>query len=156
MQTRCARRARENVATETTLKRMNPTALLRSLGLCLLLLLACSLAPAQSKSNSWIKGAWEGTGYQTDDNSTWTMVLKAGGKTFAIDYPSLNCGGRWKLISRNASRARFRERLDHGQDKCADNGTVLIQRLNRNQILFLYSNQGEKALTASAILNRKR
>jgi len=84
------------------------------------------------------------------------MVLKAGGKRFAIDYPSLNCGGRWQLISLGAWRARFRERLDHGQDKCADNGNVLIQRLNRNQIMFLYSNRGEKALTASAILNRKR
>ena len=80
------------------------------------------------------------------------MVLKAGAKRFAIEYPSLSCGGRWQLISLNAWRARFRERLDHGQDKCADNGSVLIQRLNRNQILFVYSNQGEKELTASAIL----
>jgi hypothetical protein len=135
---------------------MAPTALFRSLGLCLLLLWAGPGASAQSKSNSWIRGTWEGTGYQTDDNSTWEMVLKAGAKRFSIDYPSLSCGGRWQLILSNASRARFRERLDHGQDKCADNGNVLIQRLNRNQLLFLYSNKGEKELTASAILNRKR
>jgi hypothetical protein len=60
------------------------------------------------------------------------------------------------LISVNASRARFREILDHGQDKCADGGNVMIQRLNRNQIMFLYAYKGDKALTASAILNRKR
>ena len=135
---------------------MSPTVWFKSFGPCLLLLLACCVASAQSKSNSWIRGTWEGTGYQTDDKSTWEMVLKAGGKGFAIDYPSLSCGGRWQLISISAWRARFRERLDHGQDKCADNGHVLIQRLNRNQILFVYSNQGEKELTASAILNRKR
>ena len=135
---------------------MSPTVWFKSFGPCLLLLLACCGASAQSKSNSWIRGTWEGTGYQTDDKSTWEMVLKAGGKRFAIDYPSLSCGGRWQLVSLNAWRARFRERLDHGQDKCADNGHVLIQRLNRNQILFVYSNQGEKELTASAILNRKR
>ena len=135
---------------------MSPTVWFKSFGPCLLLLLACCVASAQSKSNSWIRGTWEGTGYQTDDKSTWEMVLKAGGKRFAIDYPSLSCGGRWQLVSLNAWRARFRERLDHGQDKCADNGKVLVQRLNRNQILFLYSNQGEKELTASAILNRKR
>lgn len=122
----------------------------------LLLLLVCSFASAQSKSNSWIRGTWEGTGYQTDDKTTWEMVLKAGGKRFAIDYPTLSCGGRWQLISINASRARFRERLDHGQEKCADLGVVLIQRLNRNQIMFLWSYKGEKVLTASAILNRKR
>lgn len=121
-----------------------------------MLLLACSAASAQSKSNSWIKGTWEGTGYQTDDKTSWDMLLKTNGKRFAIDYPTLSCGGRWQLISINSSRARFRERLDHGQDKCADRGSVLIQRLNRNQIIFLWSYQGEKALTASAILNRKR
>jgi hypothetical protein len=92
---------------------MSLTALIRGFGLCLLLLLAGSAASAQSKSNStaWIKGTWEGTGYQTDDRSTWAILLKAGEKGFAIDYPSLNCGGRWKLISLTASRARFRERL---------------------------------------------
>ena len=134
------------------------TALLRGPGLCLLLLLAGSAASAQSKSNpnSWIKGTWEGTGYQTDDKSTWAMVLKASGQRFAIDYPSLSCGGRWRLISLNASRARFRERLDRGQNKCEDNGNVLIQRLNGNQIMFLYSYKGDREVTASAILNRKR
>jgi len=135
---------------------MSPTALFRSFGLCLLLLWPGSVALAQSKSNSWIRGTWEGTGYQTDDKSTWEMVLKAGAKRFAIDYPSLSCGGRWQLISLNAWRARFRERLDHGQDKCANMGVVLIRRLNRNQVLFLWSHPGEKELTASAILNRKR
>jgi hypothetical protein len=135
---------------------MKPTVLFRNLGLCLLLLWANSVTLAQSKTTSWIRGTWEGTGYQTDDKSTWEMVLKAGGKRLAIDYPSLSCGGRWQVISTSAWRARFREKLDHGQDKCADNGTVVVQRLNRNQILFLYTNQGEKELTASAILNRKR
>ena len=124
--------------------------------MCLLLLLAWSEVSAQKKPNSWIRGTWAGTGYQTDDKTTWEMVVKAGQKRVAIDYPSLNCGGRWKLISVSAARARFREQLDHGQDKCADGGNVLIQRLNRNQIMFLYSYQGDKALTASAILNRKR
>ena len=97
-----------------------------------------------------------GTGYQTDDKSTWAMVLKVSGKRFAIEYPSLDCGGRWQLISLNASRARFRERLERGQHKCADSGNVLVQRLNRNQILFLYSYRAEKELTASEILSWKR
>ncbi|MFS8085306.1 MAG: hypothetical protein ACMG6H_06725, partial [Acidobacteriota bacterium] len=82
-----------------------------------LLLLAASLS-AQTKSNNWINGTWEGTGYQIDDQSTWSMRFTARGRRFSIDYPSLNCGGRWKLISINANRARFKETLDHGQDKC--------------------------------------
>ena len=111
---------------------------------------------AQSKSGTSFNGTWEGTGYQTDDQSTWTMALTVRERRFSIDYPSLKCGGRWQLISSSGLRARFRERLDHGQDKCAVNGRVTIQRLNRNQLLFLYANEGERAVTASAILNRKR
>jgi hypothetical protein len=110
---------------------------------------------AQAKSSRWIRGTWEGTGYQIDDQSTWTMRFTAGGRRFSIEYPSLNCGGKWRLISVNAYRARFKEVLDHGQDKCTDNGNVTIQRLSKGQVIFLYSNAGTREITASAVLNRK-
>jgi len=129
--------------------------LLRTLGAAILLLLLCATLSAQTKSNNWIKRTWEGTGYQTDDQSTWTMRLTAHGRSFSIEYPSLNCGGRWQLVSINAYRARFRERLDHGQDKCANNGNVIIEKLSKRQVVFLYSNAGTREVTASAVLNRK-
>ena len=110
---------------------------------------------AQTNSNTWIKGTWEGTGYQTDDQSTWTMLLRARGGRFSIDYPSLNCGGRWQLININAYRARFKERLDHGQDKCTDKGIAVVQRLNTRQIFYLYTIAGSREVTASAVLNRR-
>jgi hypothetical protein len=134
---------------------MTSKVLSRILVATLWLVIFAAAVSAQSKSGSWIRGTWEGTGYQIDDKSTWTMVLKARGRTFSIDYPSLNCGGRWRVISINASRARFIERLDHGQDKCTDNGKVIIQRLSGSQILFLYSNPGTREVIASAVLNRK-
>jgi hypothetical protein len=124
----------------------------------LFLVLVPSLA-AQKRSASWLRGAWEGTGYQTDDNTTWAMkatakTLKGGRRAFRIDYPSLNCGGRWKLLNMNQSRARFREVLDHGQDQCSDKGLVTIERIGR-QLIFLYANQGSCKITASAVLNRR-
>ena len=128
----------------------------RPIGATLWLVILVTLVSAQTKSATWMRGTWEGTGYQTDDKSTWTMMLQVRGRRFTIDYPSLNCGGRWSLLSLGAIRGRFVERLDRGQEKCADRGIVTIQRLNRNQILFLYSYAGERTLTASAILNKKR
>ena len=118
-----------------------------------------STAAAQSKSRSWLRGFWEGTGYQTDDQTTWSMQLtstrtKAGRRVFLIEYPSLNCGGYWKLLSIHGNRARFRELLDHGQDKCSDKGLVRIERVG-SQLIFLYSNQGTREITASAVLNRE-
>ncbi len=125
-----------------------------------LLLLLASTAAAQGKGKSWLRGSWEGTGYQTDDRSTWPMQLsikriKGGRRTFSIDYPSLSCGGRWQLLSINGSKARFKELLDHGQDKCSDKGLVVIERI-RGQLIFLYSNRGSREITASAVLNRKQ
>ena len=128
------------------------------LPLCLLLLLT-STAAAQSKSRSWLHGFWKGTGYQTDDQTTWSMQLtitrnKAGRRVFVIEYPSLNCGGYWKLLRINGNRARFRELLDHGQDKCSNKGLVRIETIG-SQLIFLYSNQGSPEITASAVLNRE-
>ena len=127
------------------------------LAVSLLLLIA---APAFSKTAraSWLRGSWEGTGYQTDDASVWPMRLtiaksKRGKRVFSIDYPSLNCGGKWKLLRWNKNRATLREQLDHGQDKCTDNGTVFIERRGK-QLVYLYALQGSRDLTASAILNK--
>jgi len=120
-----------------------------------LLLLVFASVSAQTKSNSWLKGTWEGTGYQTDDQTTWAMRLTVRGRRFSIEYPSLTCGGHWQLVSINSYRARFKERLDHGQDKCANNGNVTIQKVSRRQVFFLYSNADTREVTASAVLNRK-
>ena len=97
---------------------MKPRILIRTSGAVLLLLLVFATVSAQTKSNNWLKGTWEGTGYQIDDQSTWAMRLTVRGHRFSIEYPSLSGGGRWQLVSTNNYRARFKERLDHGQDKC--------------------------------------
>ena len=127
--------------------------------LSLLLLLVPAVAP-QIKSKSWLRGAWEGTGYQADTDSTWSMKLTVkklkGRRTFLIEYPSLKCGGRWKLLSLGRSRATFREHLDHGRDECTDNGVAKIERLGSGQLIFWYSRQGSHDVTASAVLNRKK
>jgi hypothetical protein len=79
--------------------------LIITLATVLLTLLLSSAISAQPKSKTWIKGTWEGAGYQTDNQSTWTMRLTARGRRFSIDYPSLDCGGRWQLISIGSYRA---------------------------------------------------
>ena len=127
----------------------------RNVLLLAFILTASTTVAAQTKSQSWIRGVWDGTGYQLDDKTTWAMTVIAHRKTFSINYPSLGCGGHWKLISINASRARFREVLDRGQDKCSDKGKVIVQRLNRNQILFLYYYKAARDVSASAVLKRR-
>ncbi len=75
---------------------------------------------AQSKSKSWLNGSWEGTGYQTDTKTTWTMSLRVRDGKFLIEYPSLNCGGVWRLLDLDSRSARFKEILKSGASDCAN------------------------------------
>lgn len=122
---------------------------------CLLFSMTLVVCP-QRRSGSWLNGKWEGKGYQIDTDETWTMRLRTQGRKFLIEYPSLNCGGEWKLISINSRRARFRERITRGLNECVDKGIVLIERLNGRQIAYRYSYRGTTDVSASAILFKKR
>ena len=122
---------------------------------CLFFSMTLVVCP-QGRSRNWLRGEWEGKGYQIDTDETWTMRLRTQGRKFLIEYPSLNCGGEWKLISINSRRARFRERITVGLNECVDKGSVLVERLNGRQIAFRYSYRATTEGSASAILNRKR
>ena len=120
-----------------------------------LLVSLTSVVSSQSKTGSWLNGTWEGTGYQIDNNETWTMKLTVRGKRYKIEYPSLKCGGRWIPLSIDSSRARFIEKITFGLEDCVDNGNVVIERLSPRQIAYRFSNRGTREVTASGILNRK-
>jgi hypothetical protein len=122
---------------------------------CLFFSLTVAVCP-QSRSRAWLNGSWEGTGYQIDTSTTWTMNFKARGKRYSIEYPSLNCSGTWRLVSANSRRAVFRERITVGRGECVDKGLVTIERLNRQQIAYRFSYAGTTQVSASAILNRKK
>lgn len=114
------------------------------------------VACAQSKGGAWLNGSWEGTGYQIDTATTWTMNFNARGKRYSIEYLSLKCSGTWKLLRVNARRAIFRERITVGRDQCVNQGLVTIEKLNGRQLAYRFSYAGTTQVSASAILNRKR
>jgi hypothetical protein len=121
----------------------------------LALIFSITLTGFSQNRSAWIFGTWEGTGYQTDTDETWTMRFIIKGNKYLIEYPSLKCGGEWRLISINSKEARFRERINYGKDNCVNNGLVVIQRLSNRQVVSLYSNAGSNEITASAVLNRR-
>jgi hypothetical protein len=129
--------------------------MVRIIATFLLILSTTFVVQAQNKAG-WLNGIWEGTGYQLDDNSTWTMRLQVSGPEYMINYPSLKCGGWWKPIRITAWKATFREVLSFGQDQCSDNGRLVVERLGQGQIAYRYSRKGEAKVSSSAILNRKR
>ena len=122
---------------------------------CLFFSLTVAVCP-QGKSRAWLNGSWEGTGYQMDTDTTWTMSFRARGRRYTIEYPSLKCGGTWKLASVNSRRAIFRERITVGRESCVDRGVVTIEKLSGSQVAYRFSNAGTSQVSASAILTRKR
>ena len=123
----------------------------------LVLCLSSVVCPQRSRgaTRAWLNGTWEGTGYQIDTDTTWTMRLRGRGGKYLIEYPSLNCGGRWRLVSNNSKRAVFRESITFGKNSCVDKGRVVIERLNGRQIAYRFSHRGATDVSASAILKRK-
>ena len=106
-------------------------------------------------SEGWLEGIWTGTGYQSNPKQTWTIKFTAQNDTYRIDYPSIPCGGEWKVITLGKSTATFRERLTYGQTLCIDNGTVTIQKLNDTQVAFRFVEPNRTRVTARAVLNRQ-
>ena len=123
--------------------------------LALIICMSSAVCP-QGRRGAWLRGTWEGTGYQIDTDTTWTMRLRVRGGKYVIEYPSLKCGGRWRRLKINSRRATFREHITVGRDECVDRGRVVIERLNGRQIAYRFSHRGAVEVSASAILNRKK
>ena len=136
--------------------RRKKTGTLRLAALFMLLLCAAPSVHPQAGRAPWLNGSWEGTGYQMDTDSTWTMRLTISRGGYSIEYPSLNCGGRWRPVRVGARLARFREEITSGLDACVNRSTVIVQRLTSQQIAVRFYNRGDNKVTSSAILNRKR
>jgi hypothetical protein len=121
----------------------------------LFVLLMAGASVGQTRSG-WLRGEWAGTGYQIDSESTWAMLLNFRRGSYTVEYPSLECTARWRLLQVSRTRAVFRETITQGAERCSPRGRVVIERLNARQLGYRYSYQGSKDFVASAILNRRR
>ena len=129
---------------------------MRRFGMVLVILLVSAPAAVGQSGGGWLRGAWEGKGYQSDTDSTWAMLLTVARGRYAIEYPSLECAGRWRLLSLSRTRAVFRETITRGAERCSQGGRVVLERLNPRQLGYRYSHKGSTDYTATAILNRRR
>ena len=103
-------------------------------------------------SQRWISGNWKGKGRETVSRETWSMKLNVQGGKFLVKYPSLRCGGEWKLIKFNNYKASFKENIKFNRKACEPTGNVFIKRLSNKQLLFTYSYNYSPQVAASAIL----
>ena len=91
-----------------------------------------------SKAPNWLKGEWEGIGYQID-GQTWDVALRYDEKDgLAIQYPTLSCGGTWTIKKASKNRLDIVETITTGADKCDQNVQVVILKINETDISVTY------------------
>ena len=99
-------------------------------------------------NQKWFVGEFYGTIKQLDIDENWPMNLTVDNKrkdvfgrviyNLKIDYPSLNCGGVWRIISQNENKIEFREKLQYGSDKCIDSGRAIIEKKDDEIVISFY------------------
>jgi hypothetical protein len=70
---------------------------------------------------------------------TWTLRLTAEDNTYAIEYPSLRCAGKWILVETGEGQAQFKEVITRGLDRCSSDGDILIEKISDNQVSYKYT-----------------
>ena len=95
-------------------------------------------------SGAWLQGMWIGTGYQGNTKSVWTISLYADvdNGRYAIDYPSLDCGGDLEVVSMDQHIAWFRERIKYGTDNCVTGGEIALTKINGKYITYTWIEDG--------------
>lgn len=112
------------------------------------------------KELKWLEGEWLGTGYQLDaySNSTWPIELNINldKKTCQINYPTLDCSGKWQLVNGNYHSATFMEKITEGKTKCYSGGKLVLTLVDENHLSysFFYPDSG-KLGASSTLINKK-
>lgn len=89
-------------------------------------------------STKWLSGKWNGTGVQIDKMS-WRVELDAENmKKIKIDYPSLACGGDWKIMTKSENLITFKENISYGVDKCDQGVEAFVKKISENEIEVTY------------------
>lgn len=116
-------------------------------------------------NQKWLRGEFYGTIQQFDINENWTMTLTIEDKrrdifgrkiySFNIAYPSLNCGGNWKIIAQDDNKIEFREKLEYGNDVCIDSGKAIIEK-KEDEILISFYLPNENTVYAQGFLSQSK
>jgi hypothetical protein len=94
---------------------------------------------------SWLNGTWTGVGYQSPTNSNWKVRMSYDKNTnkFSINYPSLNCSGKWKLQSNETNKITFTEYITKGKQNCDNEVKVVLSRIDDEYVNIAYFLPGQ-------------
>jgi len=104
---------------------------------------------------NWLDGVWEGEGYQTDTNTTWSVRLTVRDNNFSIEYKDIPCSGSWKIVDQNSSGGTFTEIITKGTTLCVNKSRILLQKVSDTELSLKYSHENTRTVVATATLRKK-
>lgn len=141
---------------------------MRAFTLATVLLIAAGCGSSPPDAPPTMTGSWEGEGGQWDDGNRdrepdgrWPLEITltrsaSGDLAGAIDYPSLECGGRLEYVGPSTEPdaipgdAIFREEITYGDDVCFTGGTVLL-RLDGRSLVYAWAIDSSPAVAAARL-----
>lgn len=102
--------------------------------------LSCKSSKTTEATSTFFEGAWVGEAYQFDVDQDWSMRFNFNfpEKTYTVTYPSLNCGGKCKLIKSTPESLIFQEVIEYGKEACVNGGKIEIIKNEENKCTFFY------------------
>lgn len=100
----------------------------------LLFLVAFFISPVFAQHNPDFNGVWCGKGYQVTDGQSWPVQITISEGKYLINYPSLDCSGKLTVVK--SSRHQLVLKEDINSSNCFDNGKVILEKKNSNELLF--------------------
>ena len=122
-------------------------------GIIVILMVLHSLLNGQNLP-AWVNGIWEGTGFQLNSKTIWSIRFTPGETESRIDYPSLDCGGTWVLEKAEPCKLIFKEFITEGTSRCTNFGKVIITPVDETHISFSYYNPELGILNAFSTLEK--
>lgn len=113
------------------------------------LLFVAGVVLAAPSAQGRFDGIWEGNGEQS--RSRWTIRIAIVDGQYLIDYPSLRCGGRMKLVSEDEDKIVFDEELDFGLGTCINHGRTVLTKRAEHQADYQWYDQRGKLIAVGAV-----
>lgn len=128
------------------------------LGLSLVFAFLGTQAYSQSKKIKWLDGVWVGVGYQPPTKSNWQIKLEvnASENSILIDYPDLECSGKWEIKSlKKNKKSEFEEIILEGLNVCDNHVKVIIQPIDEHYLSVSYFLPSYDGVAAFSVLRKQ-
>lgn len=103
-----------------------------------LLSFSTSTNKSTNSDENWLVGEWKGIGYQIDDQQWEVQLTVLSAKKLKINYPSLNCHGKWKIVSKTDQVIYLTEILKKGDHHCDKGVEIKLEYKSSNLIMATY------------------